>query len=540
MLRVIFPSVSPRVIMINTKQNAWSLALSLSIAGGFIIMTTLHTLNFPAAADDFILFIAQFHEQFLTQSSFENKVSYFLSPTIGVHTKLSSRLLGLLSYELFGSVNYQFLIICGNVFYMVMAVLFALLVANRHAAHYLVPVVLSVLLVPLTLNYRPVFITGFPFHMAAVLLCFVFLTTNRIWLAYVCFVIAAFNAGGGMFSGLIATGALLLYSIYDRKNIWFALLFFVTFLAIYKFLFSFKNPSTQSTIQTDVKSVASYVTYTLIFVQNALTRYVIALKSFPWIYLTAGLGIVGVYVWLFCRRFASTIKSPFFYFSLYILLLGFLAAVVRSGGNDWFPVVAIRYEHYSAVFVVAFISLFLDAVRNGGKLLQFIIVGVFGIFFAGRLLANTVVIATGYEYFTFFSDNGDILRKYLNSPQYRYLYDFSYLDIAQNSTAEPWDTTEEAMISDRIDMARFYNSDDFTGMSFRILRQGDINDVMVVVHGASASIKYDVVKARPNRYYWILGQVGQANSVAGDVYVYFRLDGNLHKQKVGLTGSSGT
>lgn len=487
----------------NTIHEKIAIGLSVLVSLVFILMTTFHSVNFPAAADDFILFVQQLHDKLLMTSTVNDVVSYFFAPAFGIHTKLSARVLGLLSYGIFGVINFKFLIITGNLCYLFMVHKISGVAVKIHKEVYLRPIILSLLLIPLALNFRPVFITGFPFHILFAFLCFFFLTKKKIGFSFLFFLLTAFNAGSGLFVGFISFAALIIYSFRDKKYIPYVLMYLIGASALLIFLLSYKTSATTSGFNLSFEAIVSYIVYVLVFIQKSVTPYFISYKNLPIIYIIIGLVVCAIFIYMLVRRFQETTDSPFFYLCVYLFMTGLLAAVIRSGGTDFLPNVASRYEHYSVVFVASFVGLVYDLlsspkVKTG--------IGIFFLLlFFIRLYTNTSSHKIGYQYNTFVTPNGQKVRNLVSDEKYRYLHDFKYENIAQNSSFEEVSEKRKRTSKSGVRLLKYRDEKRVGVVSFMFKNKNEYKNVRVVLQQGKKRYSLVAYYAR-NKYYCVIAK----------------------------------
>jgi len=488
---------------LSFEHKGISIGLSVLMAVVFISTTIWQAINFPAAADDFILFISQLHDKFLIISGVKDVAAYFFAPAFGIHTKLSSRVLGLISYGIFGVINFKFLLIVGNLCYLFMAHKISDIATKLHQEPYLRPIILSLLLVPLALNFRPVFVTGFPFHILFAFLCFVFLTRKKIALSFLFFLLTAFNAGPGLFVGFISFVALIIYSIKERKYLYYVFAYGVGAFVILRFLFSYKTSATTSSLDFSLEAITSYIVYVLVFVQQSITTYLLDYKNFPVVYIFLGIAICAIFIYLLVRKFEKTINSLFFYLCVYLLILGLLAAVVRSGGTDMLPNVAGRYEHYSVIFMASLLGLIYGHITSP-KIKTGIGIFFMVLFFV-RFYTNTVSDTFGYQYATFVTPNGEKIQKLINQKKYQYLYDFEYKNIAQNASLRK-EPKEEKRINKHSAMVMKYRDEKRVGvMSFMFKNKNEYKNVRVILQQGKKMYSFEPYQIR-NKYYCVIAK----------------------------------
>ena len=479
--------------------------LTILLSVIFILITSCNALDFPAAADDFIIFVRQLHNKFLKASVSEEFVTYFFAPAFGIHTKLSSRLFGLVSYFIFNGINFKFLIIVGNCCYLYMAYFMSDIAAKINKEPFLRVIMLSIFLVPLTINYRPVFITGFPFHILFSFSCFLFLTRKKIYHSYFFFLLSVFSSGSGVFTGLISAIALVFYSFRDKKYIPHVLCYLILFFCSLKFLFSYKTLATSSEINLTFKAICSYLVYVIVFIQQAITPYFIDYTSLPIVYLLFGIAIFGMLTYLLICNFKNVTDSPFFYLSIYVLLAGFLAAIVRSHGMKTFPNVPLRYEHFSVIFVVSMIGLLYRFIPY--RKIKLGIGVLFFIFFLKRFHHNIIVNATGYDYDILVSKNGGVVRKLVDTQTYKYLHDFKYNNISQKILFKSGDLNmKEHINSTNIRMLKLLNENEFGLLSFRFKEENEFFNVKLILQRENKTYHFIPHKFKLNKYYCLIAK----------------------------------
>jgi len=482
------------------------IALSVLMSIVFIAITVSNAINFPAAADDFILFVQQLHHKLLTSSGAKDAITYFFAPAFGIHTKLSSRVLGLLSYGIFGVIDFKFLIIAGNVCYLFMAHKISDIAAKINEEAYLRPIILSLLLVPLALNFRPVFITGFPFHILFAFLCFVFLTRKKIGISFLFFLLTTFCAGPGVFTGLVSFAALVIYSFRDKKYIPYALLYLTMASVLLVFIFLYKTPATESSLNLSFSAIASYIVYVLVFVQKSVTPYLIDYGNLPIVYMLIGIAICSIIIYLLVRKFQETTNSSFFYLCIYLLILGALAGVVRDGGTSFLPNVAARYEHYSVVFVASFIGLIYGFISSSK-----IKVGIgifFLILFFMRFYTNTISHTSGYQYDTFVTRNGKTLRKLMKQKKYQYLHNFKYENIAQNVSLQEAPKKGKRINTSGISIFKHVNEPEIGILSFMFKEKKEYKNIRVILQQGKNVYGFEPYQTKSNRYYCLIANNG--------------------------------
>jgi len=493
---------------INLEHKGIAVGLSVLLSVVFIVITTVQALNFPMAADDFIFFISQLHNKWLSVSGPKDILSYFFAPAFGIHTQSSSRILGLLSYGILGVINFKFLVIVGNICHLFMAHKFSDFIAKLHQSNYLRLIILSLLLVPLVMNFRAVFITRFPFHILFVFLCFVFLTRKKIGISFIFFLLATFSVGSGIFAGFVSLLALIIFSFENKKYIPWVLLYLVMASTLLFFLLSYKTSVAESTLNLSFNAIVSYIAYVMVFIQLSVTPYLMDYKSLPIVYIFIGIIICSTFIYLLVYKFKETTNSPLFYLCVYLFLNGFLAGLFRSKGVDILPDVAARYEHYSVIFIASFVGLVYGFISSSKVKIG---IGIFFvILFLMRLHTNMVSPHTsGFKYDTFIlMRNGELLRKLIDRKKYRYLYDFRYEDISQNASLAKELKKGKRTSTSNVRIHKYMDEQEMGVVSFVFKEKKDYRNIRVVLQQGKNRYSFDTYLTKFNRYYCLLAKNG--------------------------------
>lgn len=493
--------------MINLRHKEISIGSSVLLSLIFIWIIVSKAVNFPGGADDFIFFVRQLHNKWLTVSETKHIFNYFFAPAFGIHTKMFSRILGLLSYGVFGTINFKFLIIVGNLIYLFVVHKLADTAVRVNKEEYLRPILLSLLLIPLTISYRPIFATGFSMHILFAFLCFLFLTKKKIGLSFLFFLLTAFNAGAGVFTGLVSFIALVFFSIREKKYIIYALLYLGAALGVLSFLFSYRTPATASGVNLSFDALVSYMVYVAVFIQKSITYYFVDYQNIPSIHLIIGFSMIATLIYLFIKKFKQTIDSPFFYLCLYCMMLGLLAAIVRSKGIKLLPNVDVRYEHYSVFFIASFTALLYGFISS-----KKIKVGVgifFFILFLTRFGFNVISNGIGYDYDVFTSKNGNVTRELISNEKYQYLHGFKYEYIAQNESfvKEPY-IEDGAIVKKGIKLRRYLDIEELSLIAFKFVEDEAYEDIRVLLYQGRKRYYVTPHRGKANKYYCVIAKNG--------------------------------
>jgi|GEM_PF-1535704 len=516
----------------KTIHQKIAIACSIFISAVFLSIILLRTDNYPTATDDFTFYVRQLHKRFLNTSGFLNTIDYFFSPAFGIHTKLVGRFLGLFSYIFLGGINFKFLIIIGNLSYLFMGYKLSGIAANQSKDPYIAPIMLSILLVPLMTNFWTIFITAFPFHILFAFLCFYFMTKGKMKYMLLFFVLTAFNSGGGVFSGVVILLGLLLYSIREKKYILYALLVASLSGLILFFLFSFKAPATaKSEIILSFDALVSYSVYMMVFAQQAITSLFFNYNIIPLAYVIIGIFILGVLLYLFSYKYQETTHSPFFYLCLYILLLGIIAAVVRSGGKQIFSPVEGRYQHFSVIFMASFVTLVHSHIRS-----KYLKIGL-GIFFAlvffMRFEQNNFSKRAGYFYDSLITKHGERLREMTRNEKYMPIYMPTYDDLSQNASLTPYTYEKKSKKPNTVKLIKFMDEPEFGLACFTFYPSVQYENVHVILKRKNRVFSLIPIKFKGDKHYALVAKNDDIPKGYYEVKIHYEVEDTVYEHALG-------
>ena len=507
------------------------MACSIAMSVVFMSIILFRAINHPAAPDDFTIYVIQLQEDFLNKSGFWHTIRYFFFPTFGVHTLIVPRCLGLFSYVLLGVINFKFLIVLGNLAYLFMGYkLSGIAKAKCNNDPYLMPIMLSIFLVPMTTNFWTILITTFPFHILFAFLCLYFMTERKMRYMLLFYVLAAFNSAGGVFLGMIILFGLVLYSIREKKYISYVLIMMGVFGLILFFILSFKtpgNPAHQKDIIFSFNAFLSYSVYVMVFIQSAITPLFFNYSSIPLAYVIIGIFILGTLLYLLIYKHQETTHSPFFYLCIYIMLIGGIAAVVRSGGQQVFPAVAARYNPLSVVFMVSLIALVYSYLSP--KYIK-IGIGVFVILvFFMRFEQNTISKRVGYNYDSMIHKNSQKLRRATRKAKYTPLHKATYNDLSQNASLTPYVYKKKAQKPSTIKLVRFMNEPEFGLVCFAFYEKIKYENVRVILKHKNRVFSLTPTKFRNNRHYAVLAKNSDIPEGTYEVKIHYEVDDTTYE-----------
>lgn len=194
------------------------------IALRFLYTMHKYAFNAPLAPDDIKMYVQHFMERYLDAGTLGEKIKYFFSQTNYPHAKMSGRTFSAIYYELFGTVNFKFLIMLGSV--VLAAFVFSAKYITRLDFVLILPLAL-LLLLPDRMNFWVGPITGYPFLLLYALLVYYGLSKGRFIVPAIIAFIASFTHTPGM---AIFVAAAPMFFVAPNNVPWKRLLWLVLFL----------------------------------------------------------------------------------------------------------------------------------------------------------------------------------------------------------------------------------------------------------------------------------------------------------------------
>jgi len=201
-----------------------AIAVLLLVAARFLYTMYKYAFDAPLAPDDTKMYVYHFMDRYLDAGSIIEKIKYFFSQTNYPHAKLSGRTFSAIYYEVFGKVNFKFLIMMGSV--ILTAFVFCAKYVTRLDFVLLLPVAL-LLLIPDRMNFWVGPITGYPFLLLYALLVYYGLSKGRFFAPAIIAFFASFTHTPGM---AIFVAAAPMFFVVPNKELWKRLLWPALFL----------------------------------------------------------------------------------------------------------------------------------------------------------------------------------------------------------------------------------------------------------------------------------------------------------------------
>ncbi|RZJ67912.1 MAG: hypothetical protein EOO50_03565 [Flavobacterium sp.] len=365
----------------NTYLNAVSFVLIVGLIGYFYFEFFTYTSNIPVN-DDYKA-ILEFLNNFKADESFSSRMS-LLFAQFNEHRIVYDRIWTLVSYKLFGKVDFNFLALIGNLSYLGIFLLLALPLRKR-GWFYVLPV--AILIFNFAFHENMTFPmatlsnnTGVLFSLLSIY--FAVKSEKHAYLSIVFFVLAVLTVGSGLF--LIFLLPAIFWYRGKKKLFWAFIGVAVATLALY-FIGYQKPPQTPDVFETILyfklkattfffSFIGSIFSYNLIFT-NDLTDSVVFSAMF-------GLVMVIFYGYLIRKRYYKDNLLAFAMISFVILVAGITSVTRAQFGIE--TAIASRYKLYSAIMLVYCYYYFLEKVElrqswRDGIVALFSLVYFFGI-----------------------------------------------------------------------------------------------------------------------------------------------------------------
>jgi len=356
-------------VLRSLGQKIGFIVLAL-MAIGFIFAMNRYALDAPMAPDDMRMYVTHFMDRYLSAESISEKIGYFFSQTNYPHAKFSGRTVAAIYYELFGKVNFKFLIIFGSL--VSAAFVFCAKYITKLDFVLVIPIAL-LLLLPDRINFWVGPITGYPFLLLYALLVFYGLSKGRFIAPAIIAFIASFTHTPGM---AIFVAAAPMFFIAPNKMLWKRLLwpavFLLTVFIYWKLILSngsVVRDEEQRGLLAIAKCLPSMIVYEGQFLAQPffgageIGKYV---RSVPVMGAVISLSVLlGLALCLFARRKSFDAKSALMLcFVFFCLIPGPIAAFSNDKCASFTDLVAPRYMMYS---VMAWVGIYLFVITSVGK-----------------------------------------------------------------------------------------------------------------------------------------------------------------------------
>ncbi len=369
------PAIISKIIKTTTA------VITIYIAYIFINAIFQHTLNFPKAQDDTYAHIHQFHKYILNGKwSISSVFKFIFSPTYRPHPGFFGRILDIISYTLFGSINFKFIQITCNFIYIT-SILSFYFVLNRKV--YIIPIIL-VSLVPISLNYWTVSICNYPFFFLA---SFWFLQSlKNDYIIRACLLLIPIG-----FSFSLSPIFLFLTLIYflqknkrnfSTQHFLFILLNLFTIILVYSQLYdnSSLSPRINTVEENEISIFLQFVqsiAFSLDHAYAALSKYVLHKPDKVTRLIISFIIVLSIIILLIRNRSKKTIKScDTSLILLFFYLIVCLAIGYKSGINSSiFEGTGVpRYESYSIYISCLSIVIIANLIKDRYSIISFAIV----------------------------------------------------------------------------------------------------------------------------------------------------------------------
>ncbi|MFT3794527.1 hypothetical protein [Flavobacterium sp.] len=354
-----------------------SIAVILALISYFYFQFFTYTANIPVN-DDYKA-ILEFINKFKGAESFAEKIKLMLAQH-NEHRIFYDRLWTLVSYKIYGTVNFNFLALIGNLSYLVFFVLLSLPVWRKGFV-YLIPI--AVLIFNFSFHENITFPmatlsnnTGLLFIVASIY----FATKegkSQYW-SLLFYVLSVLTVGSGMFLTVLLP-LVFLYKKQKKMALVFVALAVVT-LALY-FMGYQKPPQTPDIFETLVAFKVKAVLFFFCFVGNISSFYLIFTNDInDSVVLSAMLGVLVLvfYGYLVWKQYY---KQNLFVFATLTFML--IAAGLTSITRTPFGIetaIASRYRLYSAIIIICCYCYAVEHARIKNSL-QYGLIGVISLFY---------------------------------------------------------------------------------------------------------------------------------------------------------------
>jgi hypothetical protein len=394
--------------------------LSIPMVAYYFIFVT-YAVNIPYW-DDYDAVLV-FLTNFINAESILEKISLIFSQH-NEHRIVFDKLIFLISYYVFGSVNFEWLTIVGNssLIILLLVILMAFLQNKPVSILYFIPVAY--------LLFHPLFFENSNWAMASLqnfyVLSFSFIslyllakpTTNAFITACIFACIATFTSGNGMFVFLVGIFSLVVQKRFTpHLIIWLILTFFAISLYFYGYVRPGHHPDIFLTVKQHPGIVISYY---LLFV-SSMFKVFSQLGQGGYIILGSVITLLFIYL-----TFTQYFKKNLAVFSFLLFLFSSAAAASLSrAGLGLEGAIASRYTINSALIVIL---LYISFIELFSKRLNIYLIVIFFLLSAGFTLSTYPVSIQHIA--------GHRQRLVTTGALYKDLNDFSLLPYANTFTAK--------------------------------------------------------------------------------------------------------
>lgn len=355
----------------------FSIAIILCLITNFYYQFFLYSVDIPVN-DDYKA-ILEFLNNFKATSSFSERFTLIFSQH-NEHRIVYDRIWTLITYQIFGVVNFNFLAFIGNLSYFFIFCIISM-PFKKYGYVYLIPIAV------LIFNFS--FHENITFPMATLsnntgilfILLSIYFAANETKFEYlfiIFYVFAVFTVG----SGLFLTPILMLLLWYKGQKKLLIIFSIVALITILFYFFNYQNPDqTHKMIDTFLMFKAKLVLFFFAFLGSIFSYYLIFTNdlndSLMFASIVGGLMLL-FYLFLIKRKLY---KTHLFIFTVISFI--FLVAILTSASRIQYGLdtaIASRYRLYSALLFIGFYFYILDVIKIDVRIQYFSIIA-FSVFY---------------------------------------------------------------------------------------------------------------------------------------------------------------
>jgi len=334
--------------------NRISLGLIFCFIILYIVNVFPHLQNIPKANDDLKIFLFHFFT-LMNKPDFSGIFHYLFLINNKLHIKLDARFITLLSYFIFGSINYKFILISGHLLYLYSLYFLKKILSEFSALEYL-PVVILFTLPSYVCASWSVAVWGYYSQMFLLILIGYFVKRQKTIAAISLCLLSTFTLATGFLSFL--SGILFLsYKVFINRNkknttqliIWI-IIFLVSLFSLALFVHDTINNGSN-----DIKqgfNILAFSNYMVVFLFNFLQIIfdeIFTLTTFAYLLIILTISAVAMYL----LKSKKNIDLSFMMILILTMILighGVASSFFRYNPESYIQSIPLRYELFSIIF----------------------------------------------------------------------------------------------------------------------------------------------------------------------------------------------